>query len=158
MIEWFFNLFRPKIKTVQELADRIGNGNFEKLGYWLEQHIWYQPDQKHSDEWKPAIQTLTDRAGDCEDFAVLAYSVLKLWGVKDMKIISVHPFSGDQIGHVILAVKDKGIWYKYSNGEFMGSWTDYHEMIQQTIDDCKFTSVGYSQERGIYGDVYDRRT
>lgn len=114
---WFKRLFGgDKIVTIQQLSDEVGKGNFSRLGQWLEWHIWYKPDATTADNWKKAEQTLQDEAGDCEDFAIVAYEVLHLWGVK-ATILCAFPVKG--AGHAVCAFKKDSTsekWSCYSNG------------------------------------------
>ena len=130
IFRWFFDLFRPKIQSVDSLVARVGF-DFDALSEWLTFNIWYKKDVKTSDEWKPSWQTLKDRAGDCEDFAVLAYACLKLMGVQEVKIFCLYPIKGS--GHCICCFKSKDYWRAFDNGELWGGEEDIHILVGRAL-------------------------
>ncbi len=154
MIQWFFSLFKPKIKTVQELISRFG-GDFEALSEWLTFNIWYKVDLKSSDEWKPSFQTLKDRKGDCEDFAVLVYDYLKSYGLNDVKIICLYPSKG--AGHAVCCFRMDDYWRYFDNGELKGGEIDFDILIRRILDE-RCWPLGRWIETDIHGNWRVKRS
>jgi predicted transglutaminase-like cysteine proteinase len=133
-----FSWFKPKPKftpkTAQELVDGL-SGNLDKIANWVYWKIWYRTDKDWKDEWKPSEKTLADKAGDCEDFAVLFYDILRILRY-DPKIVAYYPKKG--IGHAVcFYVNHGGKWCMFSNsdwkqGLFGSSWTAFKEYALPT--------------------------
>lgn len=66
--------------------------------------------------WASPAETLTHRAGDCEDFAILKYALLRDLGISDddMRIVVLRDAALRQF-HAVLAVRHKGQWLILDN-------------------------------------------
>ena len=58
----------------------------------------YKSDKTEEDEWKTPEQTVKDKAGDCEDYAVLTAYILEDLGYKNVMIITIY---GKDLAHGI---------------------------------------------------------
>lgn len=68
------------------------------------------------DRWSAPLATLAQRQGDCEDFAILKYAVLRAAGLPeaDLKVVVVHDrWTGDV--HAVLAVREGDRWHVLDN-------------------------------------------
>lgn len=67
------------------------------------------------DHWSPALETLSQKAGDCEDYAILKYAVLKLFlPTSSLKLVIGH----DPIlesDHMLLLAWIEGKWLALNN-------------------------------------------
>jgi len=75
----------------------------------VNQHLWYVSDsaQYHQDNyWASPVQTFLSRKGDCEDYAILKYHVLKSVGVPDSRLfIAIVSSTGKgDVDHATLVV------------------------------------------------------
>jgi transglutaminase-like putative cysteine protease len=73
--------------------------------------ITYQLDDDHynsqrSEYWASPLETIRDRRGDCEDFAILKYFALRHLDVEAARlfVITVGPTNEDKLNHAVLAV------------------------------------------------------
>ena len=68
------------------------------------------------EHWASPVETLARRAGDCEDFSILKYALLRDLGVKDeeMRIVVLKDTLTRQY-HAVLAVRHKGHWLILDN-------------------------------------------
>lgn len=66
--------------------------------------------------WASPAETLSHRAGDCEDFAILKYALLRDLGVSDadMRIVVLRDEAVRQF-HAVLTVRHKGKWLVLDN-------------------------------------------
>lgn len=152
---WWTNFFKkvneipkPKYpyKSAQELADKF-KGDTYGLGWWIANHIWYKKDSTPADEFRTARQTLELGYGDCDDFAVLAYEVLRCMGVKERHLLTFYPLRG--IGHCICQFKGlDGHWFYYDNGEMREGWLDQ----KQTCEDSA-KRLGWSVNKWYKVDI-----
>lgn len=85
-----------KARAVDALVDRM---------------ITYQLDSEHyggthGEYWASPLETINDRRGDCEDFAILKYFGLRYLDVEADRlfVITVGPPSEDRLNHAVLAV------------------------------------------------------
>ena len=70
------------------------------------------------DNWQTPSQTMTSRSGDCEDFAILKYAVMKQSGLPEtaMRLVfgQIKSLSGN-LGHAWLAVWLEDAWRVLDN-------------------------------------------
>ncbi|KZL02074.1 Transglutaminase-like domain protein [Pseudovibrio sp. Ad5] len=116
--------------------------------------ISYQSDQQvwgRSDYWASPIETLSQRRGDCEDYAVLKYWTLRELGIpaEDMKVVAVYDTKIGQY-HAILNLSYKGGEYVLDNrfGRVAlkqdtknYKWVHVAGSGQQLLQKVKFTSL-----------------
>ncbi len=70
----------------------------------------------YADFWASPLQTLASGAGDCEDYAILKYAVLRALGMTeaDLRLIIVRD-DKHQAEHAIVAVRDEQEWLILDN-------------------------------------------
>jgi predicted transglutaminase-like cysteine proteinase len=68
------------------------------------------------DYWATPLETLGSGAGDCEDYAIVKYFVLRESGIvaDDLRLLIVHDIKG-QTNHAVLAVRNDGNWLILDN-------------------------------------------
>lgn len=77
---------------------------------WVNGHVEYKSDKViygQSDRWAGAAQTLRSGHGDCEDYAIAKYQILREIGVPEQDLILV--IGRDRVmrtDHAVLAVRD----------------------------------------------------
>ena len=77
---------------------------------WVNRSIRYQSDNGR-DYWAKASETLSKRAGDCEDYAILKMQMLAAAGVrKDDMMLTLARDTLRRIDHAVLLVKHEGAW------------------------------------------------
>lgn len=66
--------------------------------------------------WASPVESLTRRAGDCEDYAILKYALLRDLGVKDkdMRLVALRDTAARQ-HHAVLSVRTSGSWMILDN-------------------------------------------
>lgn len=84
---------------------------FLRVNAWVNKEIAYRSD-KGGDKWADARSTLSKRAGDCEDYAILKMQMLAAAGVeKDDMMLTLARDTLRRIDHAVLLVKnDAGTW------------------------------------------------
>lgn len=88
-----------------------------KINNFVNTNIQYVSDEvnyKKVDYWASPSETLKRKRGDCEDFAILKYSLLLKNGVDEKDIYMAFTFYNGQ-GHVYLVVKHNGKKYYLDN-------------------------------------------
>lgn len=83
----------------------------ESLSSWEIEKFTYQNECDFCDHWKTPKETLRDRGGDCEDFAILNKAILKEFHIPS-QILFMELKKGDKTtGHMILFYTrgDRGI-------------------------------------------------
>jgi len=86
-----------RAKTVKDLI-KITNNNPSRLAMWMYHNIWYEKDKTQyglKEYWARPEETLENKKGDCDDFAILAHAVLSKIGY-DPKIVGAF---NDNDGH-----------------------------------------------------------
>lgn len=83
-----------------------------KLAQWFNQEFTYETEMP--DYWQSASETIDRKKGDCEDFAILAQSMLKKMGVKSE--IAIVKFEGISQEHAICLFK-KGNYYSFISNQ-----------------------------------------
>lgn len=76
------------------------------LSRWMINSLTYQADKVGVDYWKTPEETLIEKGGDCEDFAILAMTILKDLGY-EAHLVILFPREGDS-GHAVCVFKYKG--------------------------------------------------
>jgi len=93
-----------QIPKVNELVNRL-------LTYREDSALY-----KTGEYWAGPAETLSHRAGDCEDFAILKYALLLDLGISDddMRIVVLRDAAVRQF-HAVLTVRHKGKWLVLDN-------------------------------------------
>jgi hypothetical protein len=111
---WYkIKLLFKKFKTVEELHENTRT--VRDVAFWIDKNIHYLSDQekwKQKNYWQTSKQTLKFKSGDCEDFSILFYDVIKLKGYIP-HILSVWSDRGG--AHAVCAFKAGDVWWHYSN-------------------------------------------
>ncbi|WP_299481212.1 transglutaminase-like cysteine peptidase [uncultured Roseibium sp.] len=90
-----------------------------KVNYMVNRLLAYREDSflyKKAEYWASPVETLTRRAGDCEDYAILKYALFRDLGVKDedMRIVVLRDTAARQY-HAVLSVRHNGKWLILDN-------------------------------------------
>jgi predicted transglutaminase-like cysteine proteinase len=66
--------------------------------------------------WATPFETLSSGVGDCKDYAILKYVVLREAGIspEDLRLVIVHDIKG-RTNHAVLSVRDDGKWVILDN-------------------------------------------
>lgn len=93
-----------QIPKVNALVNRM-------LSYQEDDQLW-----QTSEYWASPAETLSKRAGDCEDYAILKYALLRELGIKDedMRIVVLRDKAVRQY-HAVLTVRHKNKWLVLDN-------------------------------------------
>lgn len=72
-----------------------------------------------ADRWSAPLETLASGQGDCEDYAILKYALLRLLGYAagDLRILIVRNVSAPE-DHAVLSVRLEGRWLVLDNRRF----------------------------------------
>jgi len=87
-----------------------------KVNAWVNRSITYKDDSR-GDAWASAKETLSKRAGDCEDYAILKMQMLHAAGVAKndlMLTLARDNIAGND--HAVLLVKNGGEWVMLDMG------------------------------------------
>lgn len=104
----------------------------QELGVWLANEFRYQGEIP--DYWQSAEETLNLKTGDCEDFAILAQSVLKNLGI-DSDIVIIK-FRGLKECHAVCMFKINGFYNFISNQKLIQTkQTSIREAVQEKYPD-----------------------
>ena len=96
----------PAALTVEEVAALYPTP--EALACFLKREIDFKPDRQQFgkiDYWQRPEELLVNRAGDCEDFALLAQAVLTHQG-KEAFLLSIYGLEGD--AHTVCVFVEEG--------------------------------------------------
>jgi predicted transglutaminase-like cysteine proteinase len=107
------------LAIVGEVKARSGRARLETANRLMNGAIRYLSDaQQHGapDRWTAPLASLAAGLGDCEDFAIAKYVVLRDAGVAeaDMRMVLVRDTS-IRIDHAVLAVRQDGEWLILDN-------------------------------------------
>lgn len=90
-----------------------------KVNYMVNRVLAYRDDARlwqTGEYWASPVESLTKRAGDCEDYAILKYALLRDLGVKDedMRVVVLKDTAARQ-HHAVLSVRHDGKWLILDN-------------------------------------------
>jgi len=98
-------------------------------------------DMSYSDYWHYPEETIKDREGDCEDFAILLCSFLRAYGYSPDDIYVVLGINSDDIGHAFVALKEDGKW-RYVEPQVPMGWFDYEGWrADRALNECRAYSI-----------------
>jgi hypothetical protein len=98
--------------------DLYGVRSTKELHFILANCFTYQKEKR--EYWKSPIETIKDRGGDCEDFAVLVQDILQKKGT-EAKILGIF-YEKQKSGHAIVVWKNnKGYLEFFSNNVYYAS-------------------------------------
>jgi predicted transglutaminase-like cysteine proteinase len=106
-------------KLVTVASRQTGRDRLSTISHAVNANIRYTGDYaQHGvpDLWSAPLATLGSGRGDCEDYAVLKYAVLRDAGVSpdDMRLVLLRD-SQTREDHAVLSVRDDGRWYILDN-------------------------------------------
>lgn len=119
---------------------------------WGNRWLRYEPDQARGavDEWASPLQSLVRRAGDCEDFAILKYGLLRAAGVPSDQVRLVYVMKQDAqrvTPHMVVALLAPGQSWGASAAWVLDNLTDEIFPLDQRADLQPVFSMG---ESGIW--------
>lgn len=90
----------------------------ETLSKWLKSNIHYESDRTGDDYWQAPHETLAKKAGDCEDYAILAQALLSEIGIPSQIIMVVYGKGYKVKAHALCVFKRNGA-YEYLSGSYL---------------------------------------
>lgn len=111
--------FRAYSAILNQVKTKRRGLQIPKVNYMVNRLLSYQEDSslwKTGEYWASPVETLRHRAGDCEDYAILKYALLRDLGVEDedMRIVVLRDTAARQY-HAVLSVRHKGKWLILDN-------------------------------------------
>ena len=91
----------------------------DTLSVWMKYNLTYQKEK--IDYWKTPEETIKDKGGDCDDFAILAQEILKDLSLEG-DIIYLSKSKGKEnwkIGHMICLFKNKKGEYQIFDNQYL---------------------------------------
>ncbi len=94
----------------------FGHSFVGSVAAWIQMQLQigelaYFPDPPHYDRWCPPSKTLHVGGGDCDDFAILAVSILRAGGVEASVIAGKLHEGGRAGGHAWVEGYDERGWF-----------------------------------------------
>lgn len=120
MFKWAEVLKKQPVKagsgkpTLAKLMDVFSKaGGIQYVEDYKQYDKWYKQPNPRFDYWATPAETLKNKAGDCEDFALLWYYAAREAGFKPEQMAVVVGFLPKQEsqGHAILAAEVEGVEY-----------------------------------------------
>jgi predicted transglutaminase-like cysteine proteinase len=114
---------RRFLALVESAQARQGRSRIEMVNRAVNSAIRYTADfAQHGvvDRWTTPLATLATGRGDCEDYAIAKYEILRAAGVpaSDLRLLLVRDRTVRQ-DHAVLAVRDSGRWLILDNRHLM---------------------------------------
>lgn len=102
-----------------QVKDKRRGLQIPKINYMVNRLLAYREDVQiwnTGEYWASPMESLARRAGDCEDYAILKYALLRDLGVKDadMRIVVLMDTAARQ-HHAVLSVRHEGKWLILDN-------------------------------------------
>jgi predicted transglutaminase-like cysteine proteinase len=110
---------RRFLRIVEAVRSRHGHARFETANRTINVAVRYTSDIAQHDEpdrWSTPVSTLSTGRGDCEDYAIAKYAVLKETGVADddLRLVLVRDRRAGE-DHAVLAVRSGERWMILDN-------------------------------------------
>lgn len=107
-------------KSKRETLDAVNQYVNGKIRYKADKSVWGK-----SDYWASPLESFRRGKGDCDDYAIAKYFLLRELGFsdRDMRIVVLRDNSKNEI-HAVLSVKTGGKFYILDN-QFDSVMTDY---------------------------------
>lgn len=114
---------RQFLAFVEGAQARDGRARIEIVNRAVNSAIRYASDYTQhgvADLWTAPLATLAAGRGDCEDYAIAKYAILRTAGVPDhdLRLLLVRDRTVSQ-DHAVLAVRDNGQWLILDNRHFL---------------------------------------
>lgn len=106
----------PSLKALfQKLKTMDDETKIVFVNLWVNENVVYRLESNY-DSWANANDTLQALQGDCEDYAILKFQILKKLGIDvDRMFFIVGRYENQVAGHAILIVKYKEGYYSLDN-------------------------------------------
>jgi predicted transglutaminase-like cysteine proteinase len=132
------------LAVVESAQASDGRARIEVVNRAVNAAIRYTPDfAQHgvADRWTAPLATLAAGRGDCEDYAIAKYAILRAAGVPatDLRLLLVRDRVVRQ-DHAVLAVRDGGRWLVLDNR---------HLMLAETTMLPQFTPLFALDHQGV---------
>lgn len=98
-IDSFLSSIRSKNLSPIELVEKVNN--------FVNVEISYSPEAPGEDNWQSPLETMQLKTGDCEDYAILKYSLLRSLGYDQNSLRLIYVFmnsDGMRIPHMVLGI------------------------------------------------------
>lgn len=108
-------------------------------------------DSQGYNHWKTMEEFIADGGGNCKDFAIVKYHLLKAQGYKNVRIITAYGIdNGNYVGHAVVLLNDIMILdinppYYYSYGRFIQNWVP-----QNSYDSTGVRAVKHPDEHRTF--------
>ncbi|TYC56436.1 hypothetical protein FMN50_11020 [Rhodobacterales bacterium] len=111
--------FTSYTAILDKVRDQRRGLQIPRVNYMVNRLVSYREDARlweASEYWASPVETLGKRAGDCEDYAILKYALLRDLGVvdEDMRIVVLRDTAA-RIHHAVLSVRHEGNWLILDN-------------------------------------------
>jgi predicted transglutaminase-like cysteine proteinase len=111
--------FRAYTAILEKVRGERSGRQIPKVNYMVNRLLAYRDDIRlwqSGEYWASPVESLTRRAGDCEDYAILKYALLRDLGVADadMRIVVLRDTAARQ-HHAVLSVRHNGKWLILDN-------------------------------------------
>lgn len=131
--------------------------DLQAIRNWVAANIMYEPDPEkpplmirirnwvtninYSDYWRYPEETIKNRDGDCEDFAILLCSLLRAYGYSPDDVYVALGMGSDDIGHAFVALKEDGKW-SYVEPQATRGWFNCRGWIaDRVLNECRTYSI-----------------
>jgi predicted transglutaminase-like cysteine proteinase len=107
------------LSLVEAAREQSGPARLEAVSHAVNAQIRYTSDMAQhgvADLWSAPLATLTSRRGDCEDYAIAKYAVLRAAGVapETLRIVLLRDTASRE-DHAVLAAREDGRWFILDN-------------------------------------------
>lgn len=107
------------LSLVETAREQAGIARFEAVSRAVNVQIRYTSDMvQHGvpDLWSAPLATLASGRGDCEDYAIAKYAVLRAAGIasENLKIVLLRDIASRE-DHAVLAARENGRWFILDN-------------------------------------------
>ena len=111
------------LRLMETAQARDGRARIDLVNRAVNSAIRYTTDYAQhgvADRWTAPLATLAAGRGDCEDYAIAKYAILRAAGVpaSDLRLLLVRDRAARQ-DHAVLAVRDSGRWLVLDNRHLM---------------------------------------
>lgn len=111
--------FTAYTAILDQVRDQRRGLQIPKVNYMVNRLVAYRDDARlwqAGEYWASPVETLEKRAGDCEDYAILKYALLRDLGVEDadMRIVVLRD-TASRSHHAVLSVRHDGKWLILDN-------------------------------------------
>ena len=93
---------RPLFSYLRSLSD---TAQIRYVNRWFNKRMTYRRDRKGHDKWQSVGESLFRRAGDCEDFSIAKYAMLRYLGHDTDNLMLVGGVSRSAEKHIVLYVR-----------------------------------------------------